>query len=615
MTATTCPAETRKHRLGPEFAFTLTCASLLGASAAQAAWKDYAGNPQHTAISSVASQPLEYIIWQMPVDLNPQYSGTALYIHYGSPLITNANTILVPVKTGVADSFRVEARNGATGVLLWQYDSDYTLPPHNWVPSYSGTLTPAGRLYIPGAGGTLLYTENTDAAGPHTFTRVAFFGLAIYNGNPTAFNSSVQICTPLTSDAQGNIYFGFRSTGLNPLGMSSGLARIAPDGSGLRVSASTATSGNVTEMLMNCAPALSNDGQTVYVGMRSTSSSPGYLVALSAANLTPLGTVLLMDPNTFNAARLLNEGTSSPMVAPDGKVYFGVVESPSGSNAYRGWLLQFNSNFTPSGAPGAFGWDDTPSVVPAAAAPTYTGSSPYLLMCKYNFYAGVGDGVNKIAILDPNDTHVDAFSGVTTMKEVLTIAGVTPDDQGPAFPNAVREWCINTAVVDPFTHSVLAGSEDGRLYRWDLATNTFTESITLTPGVGEAYTPTLIAPDGKVYAINNATLFAVGAASAAVDPSAPNPAGFRIEPARPDPFVSVTTVPFSLPRAGRVKVDILDVSGRRVTALLDRDLPVGEHDVRWDGRDAGGHARPAGIYFVRIAFGSEMLTRRIAFTR
>jgi hypothetical protein len=32
----------------------------------------------------------------------------------------------------------------------------------------------------------------------------------------------------------------------------------------------------------------------------------------------------------------------------------------------------------------------------------------------------------------------------------------------------------------------------------------------LTPGIGEAYTPTLVGPDGTVYAINDATLFAVG---------------------------------------------------------------------------------------------------------
>jgi hypothetical protein len=97
------------------------------------------------------------------------------------------------------------------------------------------------------------------------------------------------------------------------------------------------------------------------------------------------------------------------------------------------------------------------------------------------------------------------------MKEVLTIAGPTPDAGATAtYPNAVREWCINTAVVDPFSRSILVNSEDGILYRWDLTTNTFTQRITLTPGVGEAYTPTVIGFDGTVYAINDATLFAVG---------------------------------------------------------------------------------------------------------
>src|SRR5205085_7077409 len=79
-------------------------------------------------------------------------------------------------------------------------------------------------------------------------------------------------------------------------------------------------------------------------------------------------------------------------------------------------------------------------------------------------------------------------------------------------PNAVREWCINTAVVDPFTRSILVNNEDGVLYRWDLVTNTLVQPVVLTPGVGEAYTPTVIGVDGTVYAINNAILFAVGTA-------------------------------------------------------------------------------------------------------
>src|SRR5205085_322957 len=126
------------------------------------------------------------------------------------------------------------------------------------------------------------------------------------------------------------------------------------------------------------------------------------------------------------------------------------------------------------------------------------------------------DGVNMIAILDPNATQPDVRNdgdpNLQVMKEVLTIAGPTVD-AGLAFgpsPNAVREWCINTAAVDPFTHSIIANSEDGVVYRWDLNTNTLAQAMRLTNGTGEAYTPTLIGPDGTVYAINNSVLFAVG---------------------------------------------------------------------------------------------------------
>jgi len=74
----------------------------------------------------------------------------------------------------------------------------------------------------------------------------------------------------------------------------------------------------------------------------------------------------------------------------------------------------------------------------------------------------------------------------------------------------VREWCVNTAAVDPFTNSVLVNSEDGNLYRWHLPSNTFTEHITLNPGVAQSYTPTAIGPDGRVYAINNAFIHSIG---------------------------------------------------------------------------------------------------------
>jgi hypothetical protein len=234
---------------------------------------------------------------------------------------------------------------------------------------------------------------------------------------------------------------------------------------------------------------------------------PGYLLRLDSTTLATTSEVLLLDPNSGQPALLPNEGTAAPTVGPDGDVYFGVVENPYPSNNDRGWLLHFSGDLTQSKIPGAFGWDDTASIVPATMVPSYKGSSSYLLMTKYNNYQGIGtgDGVNKLAVLDPNAMMDDPITGACVMQEVLTITGVTPDPMLPM----VREWCINTAAVDPATESILANSEDGRLYRWNLATNSFTQSVKLTSPTGEAYTPTVIGVDGTVYAINNATLFAV----------------------------------------------------------------------------------------------------------
>jgi hypothetical protein len=239
---------------------------------------------------------------------------------------------------------------------------------------------------------------------------------------------------------------------------------------------------------------LSLDGSTLYVGLNGDTD---YLAAIDSTTLAPRHHVTL-------GGFIHDAGTSSPTVGPDGDVFFGVLPGYH----FRGVLQHFSADLSGTFTPASFGWDETVSIVPSSMVPSYAGSSSYLLMSKYNDYKSAGGtGINRLAILDPEATQIDPVTGQLVMKEVLSIAGVTAD---PTLP-AVREWCINTAAVDPFSKSVLANSEDGRLYRWDLASNSFTEVVELQAvGAFEAYTPTAIGPDGTVYAINKSVLFAVG---------------------------------------------------------------------------------------------------------
>src|ERR1035438_6205927 len=161
------------------------------------------------------------------------------------------------------------------------------------------------------------------------------------------------------------------------------MARISSSGHGSWVAVVTASGdSNITQVVYNCAPALSADLSTLYVAV--SNGAEGYLVSLNAAALTPLAHQFLLDPKSGSHASLNNDGSATPSVGPDGDVYYGVLENPFGENNDRGWLLHFDGALSQSKTPGAFGWDDTASIIPATMAPSYHGTSSYLLMTKYN---------------------------------------------------------------------------------------------------------------------------------------------------------------------------------------------------------------------------------------
>jgi Bacterial Ig-like domain (group 3) len=504
----------------------LTLASVLalaGASRGQIV-STFGGNAQHTGNYSAAAQDMNAIHWSASIDLN----NTGAFAHYGAPLITPANTIIVPQKTGANGGFQINVFNAANGTALYTLATDYIVPSHNWIPAYSPGLAVNStdtRLYYPGAGGTIYYIDNPDSVSHGAPVQQVFYTtLANYQANASAFNSSVFINTPITSDSSGDIFFGFRVQGTAPAPLSttqSGYARIDPNGNATYVLAATAANdSNIGQDSHNSAPALSNDQTTLYGVVKGASTDTyGYLLGLDSTTLATKYKVFLKDPRSNNAnnAEILDDGTASPMVGPDGDVYFGIMGNPF--NGSRGFMLHFSGDLTVEKTPGGFGWDNTAAIVPASMVPSYTGSSSYLLFTKYNNYADGGndngDGINRIAILDPNATEVDAHSssnGMLIMREVMTMIGPTADAElrNSSFPHAIREWCINTAAVNPATNSVITPSEDGRTYRWNLTTNSLTEWVQLGPGVGQPYVPTVIGPDGTVFTMNGGTMWALG---------------------------------------------------------------------------------------------------------
>jgi hypothetical protein len=588
-------------------AFALSPASALGQAIT------FGGNAQHTSNYAPPAQTLSRVKWTATVDFN----NTGALVHYGSPLVTAANTVLAPVKIA-NDGFQVSAFNGATGASKYSVGTDYILPDHNWIPSYNPCIATGAfgtRLYYAGAGGTIFHIDNPDSNTPGAPVREVFYtSLGGYNSNAAAFNNTVFVNTPITADSSGNIYFGFRVQGTAPAPLNtqqSGFARIDTTGHGTFVLAGTAANDvSIDRDSHNVAPALSNDGSTLYVVVKwSVNQNYGYLLGLDSTTLATKYRVFLRDPRNGNPASIREDGTSSPLVGPDGDVYFGIIGNPN--NGSRGFLLHFSGDLTNEKTPGAFGWDYTPGIVPANLVPAYTGPSSYLLFCKYNdYFFDDGTGVNRVALLDPNTTQFDPHSsapGLIEMREVLTVIGLTPDPENPTAPGAVKEWCINAPAVNPATSSVFFDNEDGHIYRWNLATNSLDQTVVLTAGIGQPYVPTVIGPDGTVFTLNGGTLFALGNIQGVnVTLSSSSPDLRETVVGSPITFTATVSSPLPSPTGSMKFEDLTYIGLTPVVTTLASSIPLdgnGRASITTSSLTAGGAY--LGNHFITATYGGD----------
>ena len=49
-------------------------------------------------------------------------------------------------------------------------------------------------------------------------------------------------------------------------------------------------------------------------------------------------------------------------------------------------------------------------------------------------------------------------------------------------------------------------------------------------------------------------------------------------------------IPYQLPAAMHVRLEVFNLLGQRVATLVDREQPAGSHTTSWDATDAAGQA-------------------------
>lgn len=69
---------------------------------------------------------------------------------------------------------------------------------------------------------------------------------------------------------------------------------------------------------------------------------------------------------------------------------------------------------------------------------------------------------------------------------------------------------------------------------------------------------------------------------------------------QPNPFHSMTHIPYGTGRFTRLRLAVYDVMGNLVKTLVNEAREPGLHTVHWDGRDEHGNLVSSGIYFCRL---------------
>jgi hypothetical protein len=87
--------------------------------------------------------------------------------------------------------------------------------------------------------------------------------------------------------------------------------------------------------------------------------------------------------------------------------------------------------------------------------------------------------------------------------------------------------------------------------------------------------------------------------------------GFSLRGTWPNPARARFTVAFTLPDAGSVKLEVLDVAGRKVLVRELRGMGAGPHVVNLGEEEA----LPPGVYAVRVHAGGQVLSRMVVLTR
>lgn len=101
-----------------------------------------------------------------------------------------------------------------------------------------------------------------------------------------------------------------------------------------------------------------------------------------------------------------------------------------------------------------------------------------------------------------------------------------------------------------------------------------------------------------------------GATVVSIGNKAEIPSDLSLSQNYPNPFNPLTTINYTLPGTGHVVLNVFDVTGKKVTTLVNSNQAAGSHRVKFNADNLA-----SGIYFYNLRFGNKNLKKSMLFIK
>jgi hypothetical protein len=89
------------------------------------------------------------------------------------------------------------------------------------------------------------------------------------------------------------------------------------------------------------------------------------------------------------------------------------------------------------------------------------------------------------------------------------------------------------------------------------------------------------------------------------------PTVFALAQNYPNPFNPSTTIKYQIATDANVTLDVYNLQGQKIRALVAKEQKAGYYSVVWDGRNEAGQTVSSGLYLYRVQAGSFVATHKM----